>query len=197
MKIKTITYTERRVLAQYEYAELTSTAELSDGDNEAEAVIILLNYVQSALKMEMKSFKENENGKVSGECNDSSSNDGGNSQEEQIKKEDKADKKAKKRPKKEGTPPSDQSDSKPKHIEPEEAVQPVGKNVVAYDSTISEHKSIFAGYLTKKYENAWKTVKPAEEIKAFTASLNGKDFLDKEGKIVDDFISLVHEFFGA
>lgn len=197
MKIKTITYTERKVLAQYEYAELTSVAELAEGEDEVDAVIKLMNYVQSALKMEMNAVKENANGKVSGECNDSSSNDGGNSQEEQIKKEDKADKKAKKRTKKEGTPSVDQSDSKPKHVEPEEAVQPVGKNVVAYDSNIPEHKSIFGGYLAKKYDNAWKTMHPASDIKAFTATLNGEAFLDSDGKIVDSFLDLVHGFFGA
>ena len=208
MKIKTLTYTERKVLAQYEYAELTSTAELSDDDNEADSVIILMEYVRSALNREItKIFEEKTNGKVSGECNDKSSNDGGNSQEEQIKKEDKADKKTKKRAEKKGTSTTDKSSTgtqTPVSDEtsnipaiPVEEVKPVGKNVEVYNSNIAEHKSIFAGYLAKKYDNSWKTAKPVDEIKSFTASLNGKHFLDNDGKIVESFLNLVHEFFGA
>jgi hypothetical protein len=69
--------------------------------------------------------------------------------------------------------------------------------VVTYDSNIAEHKSIFAGYLAKKYDTKWKTVAPAEEIKAFTASLNGQPFLDDAGNILPVFLEQVHTFFGA
>lgn len=192
MKIKTITYTERKVLAQYEYAELTSVAELADGEDEADAVIKLMAYVTASLNKEINKLSEEKtNGKVSGECNDNSSNDGGNSQEEQIKKEDKVDKKTKKRTEKKGTSTTDKS------IVGSEIAQSIDKNVVIYNSNLAEHKSIFGGYLTKKYENSWKTSHPADEIKSFTASLNGKHFLDNDGKIVESFLNLVHEFFGA
>lgn len=82
---------------------------------------------------------------------------------------------------------------------PEESAKksPPKKNVITYDSAIQEHKSILGGYLSKKYDNSWKTSHPAEQIKAFTASLNGKDFIDSEGHIADSFLGLVHEFFGA
>ena len=68
--------------------------------------------------------------------------------------------------------------------------------LVKYSSAIPEHKSIFGGYLAKKYQDTWKTKAPSEEIKAFTASLNGQDFLDDTGAIVPTFLELVHTFFG-
>lgn len=192
MKIKTITYTERKVLAQYEYAELTSVAELAEGENEVDAVIKLMAYVTASLNKEISKLSEEKtNGKVSGKCNDNSSNDGGNSQEEQIKKEDKADKKTKKRIEKKGTSITDKS------IIGSEIAQSIGKNVVIYNSAIPEHKSILGGYLSKKYDNAWKTAKPAAEIKEFTASLNSQEFVDVDGKIVDSFLEKIHGFFGA
>ena len=80
-----------------------------------------------------------------------------------------------------------------------EEVKPEPKKVsaIVYDSNIPEHKSIFGGYLAKKYGNAWKTMHPVEEIKAFTASLNGEEFIDANGHIVESFLELVHGFFGA
>lgn len=181
MKIKTITYTERRVLAQYEYAELTSTAELSDGENEADAVIVLIGYVQSALKMEMNAVTEAIK-EVKLEL--------GPVVHEEPKKEKKT------RAKKEKLAPvSDESSNI--SAAPVEYVEPTGKNKVVYNSNIAEHKSIFGGYLAKKYDNSWKTAKPVDEIKSFTASLNGEYFLDNDGKIVESFLNLVHGFFGA
>ena len=70
------------------------------------------------------------------------------------------------------------------------------KGIVLYDSNVKEHKSLFGGYLTKKYQDAWKTAKPAAEIKEFTSSLNGKEFIDSEGKFVSSFLDQVHAFFG-
>lgn len=165
MKIKTITYTERKVLAQYEYAELTSVAELADGEDEADAVIKLMAYVTASLNKEITKAVE------------------APVVETPVVVEE---------PKKEKKPKA----KKEKVVEaPVE--EPIGKNVVIYNSNLQEHKSIFGGYLTKKYENSWKTSHPADEIKSFTASLNGKHFLDNDGKIVESFLNLVHEFFGA
>lgn len=177
MKIKTITYTERKVLAQYEYAELSSVAELADGEDEAEAVIKLMEYVAAALNREMSAIKENINGKVSGKCNESGSNDGGNSQEEQIKKEDKTDKKTNKRTKKEGTTSTSKSNSKSEYV--------------AYNRDIEAHRQLLSSHLSSKYPT-WKT---KEGIKEFSASLAGKDFLDENGNIVESFEKVLSDFF--
>lgn len=171
MKIKTITYTERKVLAQYEYAELTSVAELADGEDEADAVIKLMAYVTASLNKEITKTVE------------------APVVETPVVEEPKKEKKPKAKKEKVIEAP----------VETQEPVykEPTGKNVVIYNSNLPEHKSIFGGYLTKKYENSWKTSHPADEIKSFTASLNGKHFLDNDGKIVESFLNLVHEFFGA
>ncbi len=89
--------------------------------------------------------------------------------------------------------------------EPKKVVKKVAKKEVAekkvsytpYSSGIPGHKTILSSYLTKKYDSAWSTVKPKEEIKAFTQSLNGKDFLDDTGSIVISFLETLHSFFGA
>lgn len=174
MKIKTITYIERKNLGNYEFAELSSVAELFEGEDEAEAVVKLMEFVTSSLSKEASNLKIQP-------------------QKEVIPVIEPVVEPVVEQPKKEKKPRV----KKEKPIEvKEEVATPVAKNVVAYDSNIPEHKSIFGGYLSKKYDNAWKTVKPAEEIKAFTASLNGKHFLDNDGKIVDSFLELVHGFFG-
>jgi hypothetical protein len=69
--------------------------------------------------------------------------------------------------------------------------------VTKYDSNVPEHKSIFGSYLAKAYGDAWKTVAPKEDIKNFTASLNGLDFIDNNGIMVDSFLVTVKGFFGA
>jgi hypothetical protein len=176
MKIKTITYIERKNLGNYEYAELSSVAELADGEDEVTAVEKLIAYVQASLKTEIA--KTPITGEVLPEP-----------VAEAPVKEKKP--KAKKENKKviEATLESDNTIT--------EKIVEKKKLAIAYDSTIAEHKSIFGGYLAKKYDTSWKTSHPADEIKSFTASLNGKDFLDNDGKIVESFLNLVHGFFGA
>ena len=178
MKIKTITYTERKVLAQYEYAELTSTAELAEGEDEVDAVIKLMAYVTASLNKEISKTVEAPVVETP-----------------VVVEEPKKEKKPK--AKKEKVVEEVKVEEAPAETPEEYAKKSPPKNVVIYNSNLAEHKSIFGGYLTKKYENSWKTSHPADEIKSFTASLNGKHFLDNDGKIVESFLNLVHEFFGA
>jgi hypothetical protein len=166
MKIKTITYIERKNLGNYEYAELSSVAELSEGEDEVTAVEKLIAYVQASLKVETAKTP------ITGEV-----------LPEPVVEAPVKEKKPKAK--------------KEKVVEAPVVEAPKKEKLVVYDSTIAEHKSIFGGYLAKKYDTSWKTSHPADEIKSFTASLNGKDFLDNDGKIVESFLNLVHGFFGA
>ena len=176
MKIKTITYIERKNLGNYEYAELSSVAELADGEDEVTAVEKLIAYVQASLKTEIAKTP------ITGEV-----------LPEPVVEAPKKEKKAKKE-----KVPSVIDPSELPPVEPEGFIsKPAKEKLVAYNSAIAEHKSIFGGYLAKKYDTSWKTSHPADEIKSFTASLNGKDFLDNDGKIVESFLNLVHGFFGA
>ena len=181
MKIRTITYTERKNLGNYEFAELSSIAELLEGEDEVTAVEKLMAFVTNSINKEVTVVHK----------------------QEEIVKEVLAEitvaavKEKKTKEKKEKSAKVTVEAVIPEEKVKEEVAAPLAKNVVIYNSNLAEHKSIFGGYLAKKYDNAWKTVAPAEEIKAFTATLNGKHFLDNDGKIVDSFLELVHGFFGA
>ena len=191
MKIRSITFTQRFNMGNYEHIEISAVAEVEEQESADSAMQALKTFVQTALNKKV----EEKNGKANEELPTSSSNDVGDSKEAQTEEKNTPDKKTKKAKKEKSTPIAP-SELPP--VEPEGFVsEPVGKNVVVYNSNLAEHKSIFGGYLAKKYDNAWKTAKPVEEIKAFTASLNGKEFLDNDGKIVDSFLDLVHGFFGA
>jgi len=177
MKITNLSYTERKTLAQYEFAELTAHAVVEENDDVNSALLTLKTFVHNSI-----------NGKIAELTVE-------NKLKEEVKPEPVVEepvKEKKTRAKKE----------KPVETEPElppviEEPKKKDPKVVTYDSSISEHKSILAGYLSKKYDVAWKTVAPAEEIKAFTSSLNGQPFLDDVGGILPVFLEQIHTFFGA
>lgn len=79
----------------------------------------------------------------------------------------------------------------------EEKPAPVDKSIVKYDRMTLAHSSTLSSYLTKTYGEGWKKVAPPAEIKAFSESLNGQPFLDKEGNIVPSFKEQLATFFGA
>lgn len=167
MKIKTITYTQRFNMGNYEYIEVSSTAEVEDQEKAETALEALKKFVFESLN---KKEEVQEIPLVIPEP----------VVEEKPKKEKKA-KKVVEEVKQDGVKEA------PKKLAP----------AIVYNSAIPEHKSILGGYLSKKYDNAWKTAKPAAEIKEFTASLNSQEFVDVDGKIVDSFLEKIHGFFGV
>lgn len=174
MKIETISVMQRKNLGNYEHIEISATAKVEEGEDSFSSMLSLKTLIQAALEAKANERVQ----KV----------------EEEVKPEPVVEepiKEKKTRAKKE------------KPVETEQEVPPVIEEpkkkepkVVTYDSTIGEHKSILAGYLSKKYDTAWKTVAPAEEIKAFTSSLNGQPFLDDAGNILPVFLEQIHTFFG-
>lgn len=170
MKITELKYTERKNMGNYEHAELSATALVEEGEDINAAVLTLKTYVSYALNGEISKIEV----------------------KEEIKPEPVVE-----APVKEKKPKAKKEKVVEPVVEPVVEEAPVKKNVVIYNSNIQEHKSILAGYLSEKYKSEWKTVAPAEEIKQFTSSLNGNDFLDDSGKIVDSFLALIHGFFGA
>lgn len=170
MKIENISVTLRKNLGNYEHIEISATGFVEENEDQHKAMQALKKFVAISI---------------------------GNEEEEEVKPEPvvEAPKKEKKA-KKEKAPVEVKQEEVA--VEQEEVKpEPVGKNVVIYNSNIAEHKSIFAGYLSEKYGNAWKTANTTEKIREFTTSLNGKHFLDDDGKIVSTFLSEVHGFFGA
>jgi len=189
MKITELKYTERKNLGNYEHAELSATALLEDGEDSASAFYTLKKYVELALCNELIKHSQKQE-KVPSVIDPSELPPV--EPEGFISKPVKEKKTKAKKEKVVEAPVSDETSNIPAIPEEKPA-----KPAVVYNSSVAEHKSIFGGYLTKKYENSWKTSHPADEIKSFTASLNGKDFLDNDGKIVESFLNLVHGFFGA
>jgi hypothetical protein len=191
MKIETITVMERKNLGNYEHIEISASAKVEEGDDAYSSLLALKTIVHAALEGKAATMSSVPTAKVE-EIKVIVPESSGVSEEDLGGKP-----KAKAKAKKEKVPSViDPSELPP--VEPDGFIsKPVKEKLVAYNSSIAEHKSIFGGYLTKKYENSWKTSHPADEIKSFTASLNGKDFLDNDGKIVESFLNLVHGFFGA
>lgn len=179
MKIRSITFTQRFNMGNYEHIEISAVAEVEEQEAADTAMQSLKTFVQTALnkKVEEKTAP---------------------SPVEEVKPEPVVEAPKKEKKAKKEKVPAVIAPSELPPVEPEAFVsKPVGKNVVIYNSNIAEHKSIFAGYLSEKYGNAWKTANTTEKIKEFTTSLNGKHFLDDDGKIVSTFLSEVHGFFGA
>lgn len=173
MKIETISVMQRKNLGNYEHIEIAATAKVEEGEEAFSAMLSLKTLIQAALEAKANERVQKVEEGV---------------KEEPVVQEPVKEKKT--RAKKEK--PVEVQQEVPPVIEPETKV-----TLIAYDSTNTEHKSILAGYLSKKYDTAWKTVAPAEEIKKFTASLNGQPFLDDTGAIVPVFIEQIHTFFGA
>jgi hypothetical protein len=177
MKIETITVMQRKNLGNYEHIEISASAKVEEGEEALTAMLSLKTFVETALTAKAEEIKAPVEVVVP----------------EPVVEAPVKEKKTKaKKEKVVEAPVSDETSNIPAIPEEKPA-----KPAVVYNSAIAEHKSIFGGYLTKKYENSWKTSHPADEIKSFTASLNGKDFLDNDGKIVESFLNLVHGFFGA
>ena len=174
MKIETISVMQRKNLGNYEHIEISASARLEDNEDPSTALLKLKESVHNALEG-IHTIRPASEVKPEPEP----------VVEEPVKEK-------KTRAKKE-KPVSDETSNIPPVIEEPKKKEP---KTVAYDSTIPEHKSILAGYLSKKYDTAWKTVAPAEEIKAFTASLNGQPFLDDAGNILPVFLEQIHTFFG-
>ena len=183
MKITTIKYMERKNLGNYEHEELTAEAVIDETEDYVASMLTLKDLVHNTLH--------------------------GTLNKPIIKEEVVAEVVKKTKPKKEKVAEVVEVAEAKAIVEDLVAVEEIvssaiealkkekPKKVTKYSSDIPEHKSIFGAYLAKKYGDTWKTVKPVADIKAFTASLNGKDFLDDVGTVVPSFIELVHGFFGA
>jgi hypothetical protein len=187
MKITTIKYMERKNLGNYEHQEITAEALIDETEDPSTALTTLKFWVHNSLNSKEVKF---ETGYV---------NDDGDSNNLPITapavKEKKP--KAKKVADVQATSPTIEEAVVVEDIVSQSKEKVKATKVTKYDSNVPEHKSIFGSYLAKAYGDAWKTVAPKEDIKNFTASLNGMDFIDNDGAMVDSFMITVKGFFGA
>lgn len=186
MKITTIKYMERKNLGNYEHEELSAEALIGETDDYVASMLTLKDLVHNTLHGTLnKPIIKEEVKEVVAEVVKEEKPKGKSSKAAKVKETVISEEK-----------PVDSSEATIGEVV-EEAAKEKPKKITKYSSDIPEHKSIFGAYLAKKYGDTWKTVKPVADIKAFTASLNGKDFLDDVGTVVPSFIELVHGFFGA
>ena len=193
MKIETIFALERLNTGNYCHLEMSASAKLEPGDDEVASMITLKGLINTALLAKACVTQEIK-AKVE------AVSEVRNTPAEVEKVAATPVKEAKKAPKKEKVAEvTAEAVEMPTNIPDVIVVKEEKKKavkLVKYSSAIPEHKSIFGGYLAKKYQDTWKTKDTSENIKAFTASLNGQDFLDDAGAIVPTFLELVHSFFG-
>lgn len=204
MKITNLSYTERKTLAQYEFAELTAHAVVEENDDVNSALLTLKTFVHNSINGKITQIKE-DNGKAGRnmeERNTDITNDDGESKKLEIKEESSADKKttespkAKRGPKPKATQVEDSfngQDIPP--VIPAEA-KPAKSKDIAYDRSIESHKNTLSIHLSGKFPG-WKSSKPREEIIAFTASLEGKPFLNEGGEVIESFHNILRSFFNA
>lgn len=189
MKFETVTVTQRKNMGNYEHLEITTTARIDEGEDFVAVAMTARTYVDAVLNMPLDAVQAKQEPVTFDE----------ETKQNLPVSEIKAKKEKKARAKKDATATQTQAATEEvvaadiKESVKEEKKKPY----VKYDSNVAEHKSIFGGYLNKTYGNAWKEAKPKEEIQSFTKALNGKEFLDGAGQIVESFLNEVHSFFGA
>jgi hypothetical protein len=187
MKITEIKYVERKNKGNFEHEEFTVTAVLDDGDDAFSSMLSLKTLVDAGLKTEHLPYQEPTGKNVE------------IAKEEPIVEAPVKEKKPRaKKVKEEVKPEAFETNTEviPPVIEGEKLKSKKSK-VVIYDRNILDHKSILSSHLNKTYGDAWKNKGTKEEITSFTMSLNGKDFLDEQGNIVESFLNTLEGYFGV
>lgn len=194
MKITEIKYTERLNTGSYQFAELTATAAIEEGEEATTAILTLKTFVQSSLKGEIVKLEEQikekkeEVAKLSEEF----------ATEKVVVPVETKEEVKEEKPKR--TRKSKVEEVKEEKPTPDEVTMAMLKESPKKKSKIThygaENKAVLQAYLTKKYAESWKTCKARNEIIDFTSKLVGRDFLDEEGNIVPSFLDHIHSFFG-
>lgn len=186
MKIETIYVLERLNTGNYNHLELSATAKIEDGEDAFSAMLSLKTLVNAALTGKAESIKV-ETAKVKEVV------------PEVVKEEE-----SKKERKPRTTKPKEEVKSEVVDTLPEgQAIPPVieeakeevkSKPAIKYSRAVEAHKTLLSSTLTTNFPS-WKTSKPKEEIISFTTSLEGKDFVDENGIVLESFKKVLSGFF--
>jgi hypothetical protein len=169
MKIQTITYMQRKNLGNYEHAEISASAVITEGEDEADAVIKLMAYVDAALNKEIKAIVAPVETVV------------------EAAPVETAVKEKKTRSKKSKEEVVEATDS----FNGQDIPQVITVDEVKYNRDLDTHRQLLSSYLNKSHPT-WKT---KEGVKEFSSSLVGKSFLDNSGNIIDPFKKVLSDFF--
>jgi pyruvate-formate lyase len=169
MKIQTITYMQRKNLGNYEHAEISASAVITEGEDEADAVIKLMAYVDAALNKEIKAIAAPVETVV------------------EVAPVETAVKEKKTRSKKSKEEVVEATNS----FNGQDIPQVITVDEVKYNRDLDTHRQLLSSYLNKSHPT-WKT---KEGVKEFSSSLVGKSFLDNSGNIIDPFKKVLSDFF--
>lgn len=169
MKIQTITYMQRKNLGNYEHAEISASAIVSEGEDEAEAVLKLMEYVGAALNKELQVIAKPVEAVV-----------------ETTPVEAPKEKKTRSKKTKEETV-TETVDA----FAGQDIPQVITVDNVKYNRDLDTHRQLLSSYLNKSHPT-WKT---KDGVKEFSSSLVGKPFLDNSGNIIDPFKKVLSDFF--
>lgn len=196
MKIETIYVLERLNTGNYNHLEMSATAKIEEGEDAFSAMLSLKTLVNAALAGKAASLKVEVP-------------QGIQAKESIVIKEGIKEEEAKKERKTRTTKPKvEEVKSEVVDTLPEgQAIPPVieevkeetkeevkSKPAIKYSRAIEAHKTLLSSTLTSNFPS-WKSSKPKDEIIAFTTSLEGKDFLDENGLVVDSFKKVLSGFF--
>lgn len=182
MKFETVTVMQRKNIGNYEHIEITTTARLDEDEDFVSAAMTARTYVDAVLNMPLEAIKTKEEPK-------------------EIKEEVTAEavKEKKTRAKKGKT-----EEVTAKEVITEENTLATGQEIppvieevkaaVKYDRGLDAHKGMLSAHLTKTFAD-WKTKQAKDKIIAFNSSLHGKDFLDKDGNMLNSFKGLLSGFY--
>lgn len=204
MKLTQVTYTARKGLPSYSHEEIVAVAMISEG-NQAAQVQNLKALVDSILHGEATTpsitGESVVNGVSEGKKDVKAPTDkpaagkAPTEDEAEVKaKKAAADQEAKDKAKAEKEAAAAAKKAEKEAADKAKAAEKASKKIEKYDRSIKDHTSTFAGYLTKTYGETWKT---KEGLKAFSESLNGLDFRDETGTLVDSFKAKIEDFFGS
>jgi hypothetical protein len=180
MKIETVIYTKRHNEGNYNHSEYSLTAAVEEGETAIQVINNLKAIVQEAIegapapKVEPQTQSQQVEAVVA----------------EPVVEEPKAKRTRGPNKKKTETPATDSfngQDIPPVIVE---------QKSIAYDRSKEAHKNQLSIYLGNNFPG-WKAMKPTDEIKAFTASLEGKPFLSESGEVLASFHETLASFFNA
>ena len=168
MKIQTITYMQRKNLGNYEHAEISASAQITEGEDEAEAVLKLMEYVGAALNKELQVIAKPTEVVV-----------------ESTPIETPKEKKTRSKKSKEEVVETTDA------FAGQDIPQVITVDTVKYNRDLDTHRQLLSSYLNKSHPT-WKT---KDGVKEFSSSLVGKSFLDTTGNITSDFKKVLSDFF--
>jgi hypothetical protein len=194
MKVVSVKYLERFNKGNYEHVDIQFDAVLEDGENATDVLHTLkLNahnffYSQTAVPAPQELQKQEP-------------------KEEKVKKEKVKKEKVEKSKSEEIADVVEGQEVPPVIPEEKEEMEEVespfkptkeekakkAKPNISYELANKDHRDRLASYLNKDFPN-WKS-KPKEDLVAFSKSLDGKEFEDSKGNMLDSFKAEVSRFF--